>query len=238
MAQYSSIPGFNLEAFLNWTIDPENTSEVFKIQQSLITAPRRAEMIQRVQRAVEASPTFMGLYAEKYFPRFPTMEELAQCPTGSLGEAIYKHLVLNNITLDFAGLDTSVFYQSEQTPLTYLAARGIRTHDIFHAVLGLGTSIIEEYSLLGFTLAQYGSPYHMVMMSSAYLHVAFHQPDKIEEFLNRINYYFQLGKTAEFFPGFPFESHLKTPLSEVQKMLKVPSTPWIPLQARISAEFN
>ncbi len=217
----TNLPGLDTGAFLNFTIDPANTAEVFKIQQSLMTAPRRAEMIQWVNKACVENKDFITLYNEKYNPRFPTNDELFACPEGSLGRELGKHLLANNIQLDFAGLDTSVFYQTEISPIAYLGARGIRTHDVYHAVLGLSTTPLDEYRLLSFQLAQFASPYHMTLIASGYLHTAFSTPEDIPEFLESMSRYHRLGKSAEFFPGFPFELHWATPLAKVREMLKV-----------------
>jgi ubiquinone biosynthesis protein COQ4 len=217
----NQIPGLKLDAFINWAIDQEDTQEVFKIQQSLIEAPNRTEMIEVLRNTVMKNSEFMKLYEEKFNPPFPTISELEACPEGSFGKALAQHLVENNIQLDFAGLDTSTFYQKEMNPLTYLSARLIRTHDVYHVVLGLGTTPQEEYDLLSFQLAQFASPYHLVMLAAAHLHTAFYQPEMIGRFLSSMSRFHHIGKSANFFPGFPFDNHWKTSLEEVRKMLRV-----------------
>jgi ubiquinone biosynthesis protein COQ4 len=148
---------------------------------------------------------------------------LLNYPKGSLGHATGVHLTTNGIQLDFAGLDTSVFYNMEMNLIGYMNVRGIRTHDIYHTVLGLGVEPIDEYALASFTLAQFASPYHMLIVSSGYMNTAFEAPHRIPEFLETTHKFFALGKAAKPFIGFKYEEHWATPIAEVRAMLGVSS---------------
>lgn len=215
------LENLDLESFIKFTLDPFDTQAVINMQKMLVTSPRRPEMIKHVQEIISADKDFVQLYNEKYIPQFPTTAQLSAYPEGTFGKVVANHLITNGIELDFAGIDISVFLKQEMTLMGYLGIRGIRTHDLFHAVLGLGTSPIEEYTLTSFTLAQFASPYHMMIVASGYLHTAFHTPELIPQFLAETHRSFELGKKAKSFIGFKFEEHFGTPIEELRKMLNI-----------------
>lgn len=216
-----SIPGLMTESFFEFAKNPQNTQAILDIQKGLITAPNRAEMVQWVLKSILDNREFMKLFEKKYIPRFPSNEELAATPEGSLGRAVLQHLTANGIALDFAGLDTSIYYQQEMSPPVYLGLRALRMHDVWHAVLGLGVSPLDEYALASFQLGQFYSPNHMTLLSAGYLNVAFYTPEEIPKFLDQTSKFYQMGRAAKFFAGFQFEENWSTPLRDVRTMLGV-----------------
>jgi ubiquinone biosynthesis protein Coq4 len=220
-AQSPHFPSLNVDAFLRFAANPQDTNAILGVQKTLVQAPNRNEMIKKTYEIVSTTPEFVALFNEKYIPPFPTNEELMAYPDGTLGRATGEHLTKNGIQLDFAGLDVEVFYSMEMNLIGYMNVRGIRTHDIYHAVLGLGVTPIDEYALASFTLAQYASPYHMLLVSSGYMNTAFEAPSLIPKFLEQTHKFFELGKKAKPFIGFKYEENWATPLTEVREMLGV-----------------
>jgi len=220
----NSIEGLNLQALINYSIDPSLTQEIVNVQETLLKCPRRPEMVQWTSKSCLADAHFMKLFENKYIPEIPTIEELKKCPAGSFGQAVAQHLIANKITLDFAGIDTSAYIQKEWNHLSYLSLRAFRNHDLYHAVMNFGISPLHEYCLLQVQLAQFASPYHMLIMASGYLHTAFYEPENITTFLDHGNHYYKVGKQIRFLPGFPFEEHWKTPLTEVRSLLGLKET--------------
>ena len=216
------LPGLDLQALMEFTIDPEKTQSILSVQKGIVAAPNRGEMIQWTVKAIEESESFKALYNERYIPDFPSNEEFMKYPTGTLGRAIGEHLVLNGLDLAFTGIDLSVFYQKDTSALSYLAMRGIRTHDIWHALLGLTVSPVDEYMVVAFQLAQYRSPYHMTMLASGLIHTAFLEPKNIPMMLDKLHYFYKLGTDAEFVLGYKFEENYPAPLTEVRKSLGLP----------------
>lgn len=216
------LPGFDLQAFMEFTTDPEKTQSILNVQKALVSAPNRAEMIQWAVKAIEDSPSFKALYEERYLPSFPTNDEFMKFPVGTLGRAIGEHLVKNGLDLGFTGIDLSVFYQKDTSALSYLGMRGIRTHDIWHALLGLTVSPLDEYMVVVFQLAQFRSSYHMVMLASGLIHTAFLDPKNIPVMLDKLHYYYQVGTDAKFVLGYKFEENYELPLAEVRKSLGLP----------------
>ncbi len=165
--------------------------------------------------------SFKELYESKYFEKFPSTDEFAKMPEKSLGRVLHRHLTENNLNLEWTDLDTEAFYKLIETPAGYLGWRALKQHDVYHAVLGLGTNAVDEFALAGFQLAQFQSPYHMALHASGMLHVTFYAPEKIPELLEKNYHFYGLGKQARFFPGFQFESHWETHIDEVRDLLGV-----------------
>lgn len=216
-----NIPGFDLTSFLKFTMNPTDTQSILDVQKSMLGAPNRAQMINGALESIDAAENFKELYKKHYMPDFPSTQKLLAYNKDTLGFAVGKHLNDNSIELDFAGLDVSMFYSKDMSPLAYFGIRGIRTHDILHALLGLGVTPVDEYTVATFTLAQFKSPYHMVLVSSGYIHTAFYEPEQIGNFLKSIHKYYELGMKAEFVMGYPFEDNFATPLADVRKALKL-----------------
>ncbi len=212
---------FDVKAFTKFAADPQDTASVFDIQKGLLASPRRAEMVAHIQQILATDENFIQLYNERYIPKFPTTAELAEYPEGTYGKAVANHLIQNKIELDFAGLDIGVFVNQEMSLLGYLNIRGIRTHDLFHVLLGLGTTPIDEYAVASFTLAQFASPYHMLLVASGYVNTAFQAPEMIPTFMAQTHKMYELGKKAIPLVGFKLEEHFGTPLEELRKILRL-----------------
>jgi len=215
-----SLDFLDVESFLKFAEDPDRTQDAFNIQKKLLSHPNRAELIQWSTKVLQ-NPDFQELYNKKYLPKFPTIEELNSMPKNSLGHELAQHLIKNSINLEFAGLDTSVFYSQDVGQMNYLAIRSTRHHDTLHVLTGLTTSPVDEYALFAFQLPQLHSSYHLILLSSGLLHIAFYQPENIPELTEKLSRFHQIGKNARFVMGFPFEEHWRTDLNEVRSMLKI-----------------
>lgn len=215
-----SLDFLDVESYLKFAEDPNRTQDAFNIQKKFLEHPNRAAMVQWSAKATQ-NPDFQELYNKKYLPKFPTIEELSDMPKNSLGYELSQHLIKNNINLEFAGLDTSIFYSQDVGPLNYLAIRSTRHHDTFHVLTGLTTSPVDEYALFAFQLPQLYSPYHLTLLSTGLLHVAFYQPENMPLLMEKLNRFHQIGKNARFVYGFPFEEHWHTDINEVRSMLRV-----------------
>ncbi len=215
------IPGLDLHSLMSFAIDPQNTQAILDVQKSMLGAPNRPQMIQWVAQSFANEVEFQKLLSERYIPDFPSNAELMKFPVESLGRYLGEHLNRNNIQLDFAGLDLSMFYGKELNAMTYFSIRGIRIHDIVHTLLGLGVSAVDEYCVASFTLAQFRSPYHMQLVSSGYINTAFYAPENIPMFLDGIHRFYNLGRKAKFITGYKFEDNFAKPLREVRRELNL-----------------
>lgn len=215
------IPGLDLNSFLRFAKNTQDTQAAFDMQKGLIQSPHRAESIQWLSQSVLDNQEFMKLFRAKYIKRFPTLSELQAMPEGSLGSELAKHLVRNQIQLDFAGIDVEVFYRQEMTPQVYLGLRALRNHDVLHTLLGRDVSSFSEYYLLAFQIAQFQSPLHVMNIASGMLNTILVDIQSPRELIETISAGFEAGKKAQFVFGFPLEDHWETPIEEVRSRLDI-----------------
>lgn len=93
--------------------------------------------------------------------RLPT---LAACPCGSIGRQYHDLIVDNGFDLEV--LDGHAFGLSKlPSPLDFLNARNLQTHDLWHLVAGYETTILHEFAIAAFQLAQFGHSYSANLMA-------------------------------------------------------------------------
>ena len=109
--------------------------------------------------------------------------------------------------------------------LDYFALRAIRTHDIFHVIMNMGTSKFDEYYLFAVQLAQFGASSQLMMLAAGMVQVAMQHPDDVIPFMDKIVKCFEAGKQMKFLNAYPFEDNFHKPLSEVRAELNAPE--WV-----------
>jgi ubiquinone biosynthesis protein Coq4 len=117
-------------------------------------------------RSAAAAMVYAGVReaaAAGYPPRM-TLEALAACPAGSLGNEFYRLIVDNGFDLEVLdrealGLSTLV------PPLDYLNARILQCHDLWHIVGGYRTTALHEVAISAFQLAQFGHGYSAMFLA-------------------------------------------------------------------------
>jgi ubiquinone biosynthesis protein COQ4 len=82
-------------------------------------------------------------------------DALRRLPASTLGGAYVRHLDGNGITADYQAAPTS-YVDDEQ--VAYLMRRYRQTHDVWHALLGLGIAGHEEVVIHAFSYGQLGLP--------------------------------------------------------------------------------
>ena len=217
----NSFDYLDLNSYMSFAKNPENTQDAFNIQQLMIKHPNRPQMVQWAQKHIMEDPQFLTLYKNKYLPAIPSLDQLLAMPENTLGGAFGRHLKNNNINLLFEGLDTSMFQSQDVNELNYMSVRNYRNHDIYHVLMGVGTSPQDEYALFFLQLAQFGSPYHMVLLSAGMLHTVFMEPENIMNIMETGQRFYQIGKNAAPLVSFPYEDHWMTDLNEVRRMLRI-----------------
>jgi ubiquinone biosynthesis protein COQ4 len=142
-------------------------------------------------------------------------DALRTLPVESLGGAYVRHL-------DRYGLDADVLAVPVTTlrhpDVRYLHERYRQTHDIWHALLGLGTEGHEEVLVHAFTWAQLGLPYSaMILLFGTVKHMVLEQ--RWEALRNGLRDAYMLGRKAEPLLLVYWERHWETPLAEVRANL-------------------
>lgn len=156
---------------------------------------------------------FMNLYNERYLPKWPTIEELRLCPEGTFGFALFQHLSIN-------GLDLDLFprIHDPKDPLDYLNARVYQDHDLWHALLGYGTEVEDELALQAFSVAQFGAPLGILIISGGLLHLIAKTPGRAANAIRKISEGYRIGEKSRFLPGLKLIDMLPLPLKEVRAL--------------------
>ena len=217
----NQIQGLDVNSFFKFAADTFDTQANFDLQKELIKSPNRMQSLSYLMKSCQNSPEFLSLFNDKYMKRFPTTAELLDMPDQTLGHHLGLHLKTNNIQLDFAGVDSNVFYNQEMTLPVYLGLRALRNHDVLHVLLGKDVSPLSEFYVFAFQIAQFQSPLHMISLSAGMLgSILCNVIDPIV-FMNNLTEAFQRGQKAKFVFGFPLEDHWLTPIADVRRLVGV-----------------
>jgi ubiquinone biosynthesis protein Coq4 len=183
------------------------TDRVFAVVERL---RRRPELTRQTLAVAERDPSFVGLWRRGYVPTPVPIAELAGLPEGTLGRAYARHLTANGLAPDF-------YPDVEPRDLAgYFSRRMRQTHDIWHALLGLGVSPAEELALQAFGLAQVGSITAVLLIAHGLLSVATATPEHAGALMAAVSRGFAAGERADFLLGIPWEEHWSTPIDELR----------------------
>ena len=154
-------------------------------------------------------------------PRRFTLEELAACPTDSLGGSLHAFVVDNGFDLEVLDRD-SLGLQQLPPPLDYCNVRILQCHDIWHLVSGHATSGLHEVSVSGFQMAQFGHQYSSMFLGMLQTKMAFTQPPEITTFtLDTILTGYVHGRETPPMLGVEWQSVWALPIPEIRGRLGI-----------------
>jgi len=141
-------------------------------------------------------------------------------PDSTLGREYVRFLDDNNVSPD-----TRCKVQYVDDPeLAYVMQRYRETHDFFHTLTGLPTTVEAELALKYFELAQTGLP--MTMLSAIVGPLALSSQQRHLLYTRLVPWAYQCGAGAKFLLNIRFEEHFQTPLSELQKECNIYPIPF------------
>lgn len=117
-------------------------------------------------RLARASMLYPGVseIAGRLAPPGVKLAELATCASGSIGRQYHDLIVDNGFDLEV--LDGTALGLSQlPSPLNYLNARNLQTHDLWHLAAGYETTVLHEFAIAAFQLAQFGHNYSASLMA-------------------------------------------------------------------------
>lgn len=132
------------------------------------------------RRAGEASLAYPGVPAAvaQGWPQRFTMDELAQCPDGSLGNEFHRQMIDNNFDLEVLDRD-ALGLASLPPPLDYLNVRILQCHDLWHIVGGYHTTALHEVGISAFQLSQFGHNYSAQFLAFIIAKAAINRPEGV-----------------------------------------------------------
>lgn len=138
--------------------DSNLTSEIHRVEE-LTGRPRFRQILEEMR----ASPDGQRLLAEK--PELSSdhvdYDVLRRLPDTTLGGAYVKHLDSNKLSADYQAAKTR---HIEDPEMAYLMRRFRQTHDVWHALLGIGVTGREEVIVHWFTYGQLRLPVSALIM--------------------------------------------------------------------------
>ena len=140
------------QAIVRTVLDSTRTEEIHRVEE--ITSQRR---LRAVAAELHATPEGRRLFAQRpeLSTRLVDYDHLRALPATTFGGAYVRHLDANHITADYQAADARMVEDEE---IAYLVRRYRQTHDVWHALLGLGIAGHEEVLVHYFAFGQLRLP--------------------------------------------------------------------------------
>jgi ubiquinone biosynthesis protein COQ4 len=164
---------------------------------------------------VKTVPGVMEIVQERYLTPPPDLAYLATLPSGSLGRCFAEYI-------QKTGFDPNYYRALPITDDTnYILTRLRQTHDIWHLVTGLGSSVNSELGLQAFCLAQIRIPLPILLIAGGLLRTLFTQPEELGLLLEQIAIGYRMGAKAKPFLAQRWEQNWDKPLDQLREYLNV-----------------
>ncbi len=149
-------------------LDSERTEEIHRVEE--LTGGRRFE---RFLRETSGDAELAELLADEPELRSDQVDFdwLRELPAGTLGHAYIHHLDDNGLSADSQAAPTT---QVDDPTIAYLMRRFRQTHDVWHALMDLGTAGHEEVIIHAFSWGQMRLPVSaLVVFFGTLKHIVF-----------------------------------------------------------------
>jgi ubiquinone biosynthesis protein COQ4 len=194
-------------AALSLARDPNDTEQVFILARAF-----DGDSLPRIRRELVRSAQGRQLLAERpaIDTRHVDFAQLRALPADTLGGAYARMLQERN-------LDPDLFLPPKliDPELGYIAQRIRQTHDLWHVLTGLSTSVPSEIALQAFTYAQLRQRFSRVIAIGGTLLFALRYP-----FLFKLtSHWYRAGLRTPFLLAERWESQWQEPLAAVRERL-------------------
>ncbi|MBW4667307.1 MAG: hypothetical protein KME60_07655 [Cyanomargarita calcarea GSE-NOS-MK-12-04C] len=174
--------------------------------------------IKATQLAIDYVKTIPGvteIVQERYLTAAPDLAYLAKLPSGSLGRCFAEYI-------QQTGFDPNYYRALPITDDTnYILTRLRQTHDIWHLVTGLGSTVNAELGLQAFCLAQIRIPLPILLIAGGLLRTLFTHPEELGLLLEQIAIGYRMGAKAKPFLAQKWEQNWDKPLAQLREELNV-----------------
>jgi ubiquinone biosynthesis protein COQ4 len=189
--------------------DSTRTEEIHKVEELTGRASYR-----KLLAALEQDPEAQRLLAAQPELRSDQVdyEALRRLPQTTLGGAYVRHLDRNGITADYQAAPTTFIADPE---MAYLMRRFRQTHDVWHALLGLGIAGHEEVVIHWFSYGQLRLPVSaLVMVFGSIKHLVLER--RWGAMRHSLREAYELGRRAPPLLGVYWEEQWADPIDEVR----------------------
>lgn len=143
------------------------------------------------------------------------VQKLSEHPSQSLGFELYKHICeLGDGYDEFPDLNTATDYD-------YINTHMFESHDVWHTVLGLKTTVRDEIYLQAFMAAQTPGYLSNLMCMAHLLGILFFKPTKLISRSRSVYRYYLCGKQAKPLFGVNWNHFLETNLLTLRQDLRI-----------------
>ncbi|MCH9688979.1 MAG: ubiquinone biosynthesis protein COQ4 [Deltaproteobacteria bacterium] len=150
-------------------------------------------------------------------------EALHRLPADTLGGAYARHLVQYDLQLF---IDTTSDVPVRDPDVRYLIHRYRQTHDIWHALLGLGTAGYEEVLVHAFTLGLLRLPISaLVVALGTVKHIVLER--RWDVLTTGLRAAYDSGRGSAPLLAVRWEQHWAEPLTEVRQRFGIASLEWL-----------
>jgi ubiquinone biosynthesis protein COQ4 len=200
-----------LKGAVTLMLDPSRADATPDIEDGMIN-------LKATQLAIDYVKTLPGvaeIVQEKYLAPPPNLVALKRCPEGSLGYS-FAHYIQET------GFDPNYYRSLPITDETrYILTRLRQTHDIWHLITGLGSSVKGELGLQAFCLAQIRIPLPVLLIAGGLLRTLLSAPEELGEVLEQIAIGYRMGSQAKPLLAQKWEEHWAKPLTEWRQELNL-----------------
>lgn len=202
------------QAIVRVMADSTKTHEIHRVEE--ITGRPR---FRRIQAELEATPEGRRLLAERpeLSSELVDYDHLRSLPATTFGGAYVRHLDNNGITADYQAAATR---HVDDPTMAYLMRRFRQTHDVWHALLGLGILGHEEVIIHWFSYGQLRLPVSaMIMLLGTMKHIVLEQ--RWGAMRHSMMEAYRAGRDAEPLMPVTWEDHWEQPLEEIRARYNV-----------------
>jgi ubiquinone biosynthesis protein COQ4 len=199
------------QAVVRVMADSTKTHEIHRVEE--ITGRPR---FRRIQAELEATPEGKRLLAERpeLSSELVDYDALRALPETTFGGAYVRHLDNNGITADYQAAATR---HVDDPDMAYLMRRFRQTHDVWHALLGIGITGHEEVLIHWFSWGQLRLPVSaMIMVFGSLKHLVFER--RWQAVRHSALEAYRAGRDAEPLLGVYWEDLWEEPLETVRAM--------------------
>jgi ubiquinone biosynthesis protein COQ4 len=198
------------QAVVRVMADSTKTHEIHRVEE--ITGRPR---FRRIKAELEATPEGQRLLAERpeLSSELVDYDHLRRLPETTFGGAYVRHLDNNGITADYQAAATR---HVDDPDMAYLMRRFRQTHDVWHALLGIGITGHEEVLIHWFSWGQLRLPVSaMIMVFGSLKHLVLEKRWRAVRHSALEAY--RAGRDAAPLLGVYWEDLWEAPLDEVRK---------------------
>jgi len=177
--------------------------------------------------------------ADRYLADPVNIDQLADCPNGSLGRAYHDFLVDNNLEKNLAVnygqlhqfMASSGALDAMPDDFKYAIIRGFQVHDILHVLSGYEPNPYGELALQAFSLAQLHFPYFGMWMATTTARMTLLEPQMIGHVMDAISEGWRYGKQVKQLNFVHWEERFDEPLADLRREFGIAPEGKLPLAA-------